>query len=225
MGFEIVWIATLPSSQDDPREWGVMIWKQSRRARPHSAWGKFRHGTRCWRFVVVVVSCVFFHFRRGAANQQGLKLWPAPPISTRDVDREMVGCGCGLLAVLVAQLKAGGLRQGNRAARKHILQSLNLSGMLARAGCCLPISCSSRSRRPIVCYFSPKQTRPTRFPFIYFFCKRKQPLLFSPSPFSIFLRGGYFQKKRLLFWKRAPTFVESVSYSFSPMVFLTLFFA
>lgn len=62
MGFEIVWIATLPSSQDDPREWGVMIWKQSRRARPHSAWGKFRHGTRCWRFVVVVVSCVFFIF-------------------------------------------------------------------------------------------------------------------------------------------------------------------
>ena len=194
MGFEIVWIATLPSSQDDPREWVVMIWKQSRRARPHSAWGKFRHGTRCWRFVVVVVSCVFFHFRRGAANQQGLKLWPAPPISTRDVDREMVGCGCGLLAVLVAQLKAGGLRQGNRAARKHILQSLNLAGMLARAGCCLPISRSSRSWRPIVCHFSPTQTRPTRFLFIYFCVNQSSPCYSLLRRLVFFYGEGIFKK-------------------------------
>ena len=106
----------------------------------------------------------------------------------------MVGCGCCLLAVLVAPLNVGGLRQGNRAARKHILQSLNLSGMLARAGCCLPISCSSRSRRPIVCYFSPKQTRPTRFPFIYFFVNESSPCYFLLRRLVFFYGEGIFKK-------------------------------
>ena len=193
MGFGIVWIATLPSSQDDPREWVVMIWKQSRRARPHSARGRFRHGTRCWRFVVAVVSCVFFIF---AEVPRINKVW-SYDLRRRFLPETLtakwlaVGVACLLFWLRSSKLAVCGreiVPPENTFSNPWICREC-WRGLVAA---CLLVAAQSRGN-PSFAISAP--SRRDRNDFRSFFCKRRQPLLFSPSSFSIFLRGEYFQKK------------------------------